>query len=147
MEAVRLGIDASEPVAVQQWGSLLAVNYPARAFSVKRGDSIHEAKKKCPNIHLPHVETLGDSEKQFDRNYQKASLKRYRDASAQIFAIFTEYANTLEKASIDEVYLDVSDFISQQVEQVASEAVTLCALALCFERIQPTFTKAIQPMF
>lgn len=37
VEQRRLQIPATEPVAVQQWGSLLAVNYVARAAGVKRG--------------------------------------------------------------------------------------------------------------
>lgn len=40
VEQRRLGISASEPVAVQQWGSLLAVNYAARKFGVKRSTSV-----------------------------------------------------------------------------------------------------------
>lgn len=75
VEQRRLGIPAGEPVAVQQWGSLLAVNYVARKFGVKRsplgfcsmtcvalgltlvvmaraGEYIGDAKKKCPSIHL-----------------------------------------------------------------------------------------------
>jgi nucleotidyltransferase/DNA polymerase involved in DNA repair len=40
VEQRRLGIPASEPVAVQQWGSLLAVNYVARKFGIKRSASV-----------------------------------------------------------------------------------------------------------
>lgn len=39
VEQRRLGIPADQPVAVQQWGSLLAVNYVARAAGVLRGAS------------------------------------------------------------------------------------------------------------
>lgn len=37
VEQRRLKIPADQPVAVQQWGSLLAVNYVARKFGVLRG--------------------------------------------------------------------------------------------------------------
>lgn len=37
VEQRRLKIPADQPVAVQQWGSLLAVNYVARQFGVLRG--------------------------------------------------------------------------------------------------------------
>lgn len=37
VEQRRLEIPADQPVAVQQWGSLLAVNYVARKFGVLRG--------------------------------------------------------------------------------------------------------------
>ena len=47
------------PVRVprRQWNSALAVNYPARAFGVKRGDSFdalrEKSRGKCVAIHLP----------------------------------------------------------------------------------------------
>lgn len=37
VEQRRLKIPADQPVAVQQWGCLLAVNYVARKFGVLRG--------------------------------------------------------------------------------------------------------------
>ncbi|KAG1709713.1 hypothetical protein DVH05_020367 [Phytophthora capsici] len=37
VEQRRLGIPDGQPLAVQQWGSLLAVNYDARKFGVERG--------------------------------------------------------------------------------------------------------------
>lgn len=79
VEQRRLNLSADEPIAVQQWGSLLAVNYVARKFGVLRGlftlqtlsschrfeltergypvvcetgEYITDAKKKCPKIHL-----------------------------------------------------------------------------------------------
>lgn len=52
VESIRLGIPQDEPLAVQQWGSLLAVNYAARKFNIKRSENISEAKQKCPSIHL-----------------------------------------------------------------------------------------------
>jgi nucleotidyltransferase/DNA polymerase involved in DNA repair len=38
VEQQRLKIPDGKPVAVQQWGSLLAVNYEARKFGVERGE-------------------------------------------------------------------------------------------------------------
>ncbi|OQR90609.1 hypothetical protein ACHHYP_05387 [Achlya hypogyna] len=120
VEAVRLGLSHDEPLAVQQWGSLLAVNYAARPFGVSRSDHIGDARKKCPQIHLPHVETMGDGSvpapdadliknPYFDRARQKAVLRRYRLASREIFRILTKHAPICEKASIDEAFLDVTE--------------------------------------
>ncbi|EQC30566.1 hypothetical protein SDRG_11624 [Saprolegnia diclina VS20] len=120
VEAVRLGIPDGEPVAVQQWGSLLAVNYAARPFGVSRSDYIVDARKKCPQIHLPHVETIGEGSvpppgadltknPHFDRSRQKAVLRRYRLASREIFHILAKHAPVYERASIDEAFLDVTD--------------------------------------
>lgn len=56
-ETVRLGLDQSLPLALVQWRSALAVNYPAREFGIKRGDSFEviqeKSKGKCIAIHLP----------------------------------------------------------------------------------------------
>ncbi|KDO33690.1 hypothetical protein SPRG_19302 [Saprolegnia parasitica CBS 223.65] len=120
VEAVRLGIPDGEPVAVQQWGSLLAVNYAARPYGVSRSDYIADARKKCPHIHLPHVETIGEGSvpppgadltknPHFDRSRQKAVLRRYRLASREIFRILAKHAPVYERASIDEAFLDVTD--------------------------------------
>ena len=38
VEQRRLNIPDGQPIAVQQWGSLLAVNYDARKFGVERGE-------------------------------------------------------------------------------------------------------------
>ncbi|KAL9180780.1 hypothetical protein ACHAXT_011233 [Thalassiosira profunda] len=56
-EVVRLGLDREMPLALVQWSSALAVNYPARKFGIKRGDSFEvirsKSKGECVAIHLP----------------------------------------------------------------------------------------------
>jgi nucleotidyltransferase/DNA polymerase involved in DNA repair len=42
-----------------QWGGMIAVNYPARAAGVKRGERAEAAIAKCPKIRLVHVDTIG----------------------------------------------------------------------------------------
>lgn len=103
----------SVPLAVQQWDGLIAVNYAARACGVKRGMRAGEAAQVCPGIELVHVETLaGDgsaaSGADPDRRTQKACLRRYRQASEEVFAIFARYGSRCEMASIDEAYLDLT---------------------------------------
>jgi DNA polymerase eta len=51
----------SQPLAVQQWTGLIAVNYESRKHGVKRGDNAAEAKRKCPSITLVHVATVCDT--------------------------------------------------------------------------------------
>ena len=63
-EQVRLGIDPSLPLVVQQWDSLIAVNYPARKFGITRMEKIKEAKKKCPGLVVVHVATYKEGEKE-----------------------------------------------------------------------------------
>jgi DNA polymerase eta len=36
IEQVRLGLDPEEPMAVQQWQGLIAVNYPARRIGLSK---------------------------------------------------------------------------------------------------------------
>ena len=123
VESRRLGLPDSEPLVVQQWGYLLTVNYAARPYGITRNDNIEEAREKCPQLYIPHVETIGGEEtkhalQRVDKSTQKAVLKRYRVASASIFAIFAQYADISEKASIDEMYLDVTDRITTQMKTV-----------------------------
>ncbi|KAG6590552.1 DNA polymerase iota/DNA damage inducible protein [Phytophthora cinnamomi] len=129
VEQRRLKIPDGQPVAVQQWGSLLAVNYDARKFGVERGDFVDDAKKKCPHIHLPHVDTLGENRKPghlFDRTHQKAILRRYRVASREIFAILGSMVPVIEKASIDEAFMDVTELAKQRLAQTTVFSSDFC---------------------
>jgi hypothetical protein len=46
VEQVRLGIPKEQPLAVQQWEGLIAVNYPARAAGIVRHERMSDALKK-----------------------------------------------------------------------------------------------------
>lgn len=63
-EQVRLGLDPSEPLVVQQWDALIAVNYPARKYGISRMDKAKDAKKRCPHLRLVHVATYKEGEKE-----------------------------------------------------------------------------------
>src|SRR4051794_25356572 len=56
-EMVRLGVAETQPLAVQQWQGLIAINYPARDFGLNRHVTVTEAKTKCPEIIVQHVAT------------------------------------------------------------------------------------------
>lgn len=145
VEHERTGIARHEPLAVQQWDGLIAVNYVARAKGVSRHMRVREAKKLCPELHLVHVEIIyGDTataeilspepslvdadtnetcganaaadvgadehvgeSTQEERRKGKVSLQRYRNASAQVFEALAPFG-VVEKASIDEAYIDVT---------------------------------------
>ncbi|KAK2748926.1 DNA-directed DNA polymerase eta rad30 [Myotisia sp. PD_48] len=92
-EMVRLGVARDQPLAVQQWDSLIAVNYPARPFEVSRMISAKEAKKLCPQLLTPHVATWREGEgenwayrEEGDNNIatDKVSLDPYRTESRKI---------------------------------------------------------------
>ena len=53
VEARHAGLPDTTPVAVSQWGRMLAVSYSARPHGVKRGDREAEARAKCADIVIP----------------------------------------------------------------------------------------------
>ncbi|WVQ81880.1 hypothetical protein IAT38_004007 [Cryptococcus sp. DSM 104549] len=115
-EQVRLGLPDDVPLICAQWQSIIAVNYPARKFGIKRFTTITEAKKMCPELVVQHVATYrnGESEAGYwgevDSRTHKVSLDPYRRESLKILAIFKEMVprGEIEKASIDEAFLDLT---------------------------------------
>ena len=125
-EMVRLGVDESQPLAVQQWQGLIAINYPAREYGLNRHVTVTEAKTKCPEIVVQHVATWreGDAKWAYREDAakhiqtDKVSLDPYRLESRKSLALLKEYLpappiQMVEKASIDEVFLDLSAQIHQ----------------------------------
>ncbi|KAF1838169.1 DNA/RNA polymerase [Decorospora gaudefroyi] len=119
-ETVRLGIDPNLPLAVQQWQGLIAINYPARAFGLSRHVTATEARKQCPQLILQHVATWKEGDENWayhqnsfrDMATHKVSLDPYRTESRKILKcikeILPEKEQHVEKASIDEVFMDLS---------------------------------------
>ncbi|KAI8328838.1 hypothetical protein BC941DRAFT_444155 [Chlamydoabsidia padenii] len=123
VEEVRLGLDSSKPVAVQQWTNLLAVNYPARAYGVSRMISAEEAKRLCPDITLVHVPTYAPNEteaKYHDNpsiSTHKTSLDVYHTAGKKLFHIFKQHSGLLQKLGADEAFMDVTDQVNERLVQ------------------------------
>jgi DNA polymerase eta len=96
------------------------VNYPARKFGIGRMCTVDEAKKRCPNLIAQHVATWREGDEKWAYHddaaaniaTHKVSLDPYRLESRKIFAVIKESlpANLqrVEKAGIDEVFLDLS---------------------------------------
>ncbi|OJD27571.1 hypothetical protein ACJ73_01029 [Blastomyces percursus] len=92
-EMVRLNTPRTQPLAVQQWESLIAVNYAARAFNITRMLTAAEARKRCPQLITQHVATFREGEGA-DWKYRddaaecvatdKVSLEPYRAESRRI---------------------------------------------------------------
>ncbi|KAK5198901.1 N-acetyltransferase eso1 [Exophiala xenobiotica] len=125
-EMVRLGVAESQPLAVQQWQGLIAINYPAREYGLNRHVTVTEAKNKCPEIVVQHVATWreGDTKWAYRDDAashiqtDKVSLDPYRLESRKSLALVKEILppspiQKVEKASIDEVFLDLSAQIHQ----------------------------------
>lgn len=120
-EMVRLGVPDDQPLAVQQWQGLIAINYPARKFGLNRHVTTTEAQKACPEIIMQHVATWreGDEKWAYHENAfqniatHKVSLDPYRLESRRILAVIKAAlpdapVQRVEKASVDEVFLDLS---------------------------------------
>ncbi|GAB2280940.1 hypothetical protein Dimus_015557 [Dionaea muscipula] len=91
------------PTAVVQYnswkgGGLIAVSYEARKYGVKRSMRGDEAKEFCPEIQLVQVPVARG----------KADLNIYRNAGSEVVSILARKGRC-ERASIDEVYLDLTD--------------------------------------
>ncbi|XP_071558599.1 DNA polymerase eta [Temnothorax nylanderi] len=101
---------AGKPLAVvqyNQWklGGIIAVNYEARSFGVTRHMRGEEAKEKCPDIVLVSVPCLRG----------KADTSRYRKAGHQVIEVIKKHCNVIERASVDEAYLDVTDIVDKRL--------------------------------
>jgi DNA polymerase eta len=120
-EMVRNNVPEDQPLAVQQWQGLIAINYPARKFGLGRHISATEAKKLCPEIILQHVATFKEGEDKWayrddaekHMSTHKVCLDPYRLESRRVLATIKEALppeplQRVEKAGIDEVFLDLT---------------------------------------
>ncbi|CDW52535.1 IMS C and IMS domain containing protein [Trichuris trichiura] len=99
-----------KPTAVvqyNQWrnGGIIAVGYEARAFHVKRGMRGDQALACCPELQLVQVPVQRG----------KADLTKYRQASVEVFDVLSALNIVVERASIDEAYLDLTDLVSTEL--------------------------------
>ena len=72
-------------------GVVAAASYEARQFGIHSAMPIAEAYRRCP-----------------DGVYLRPDMEKYRQDSRQVFQALGEITPVVEKASIDEAYLDVS---------------------------------------
>ncbi|KAJ8529048.1 hypothetical protein K7X08_035883 [Anisodus acutangulus] len=116
-----------QPTAVVQYnswqgGGLIAVSYEARKFGVKRSMRGDEAKQVCPEIQLVQVPVARG----------KADLNDYRNAGSEVVTILARRGRC-ERASIDEVYLDLT---------IAAEAMLADNPPECLETISEEAVKS-----
>ncbi|WVF72776.1 hypothetical protein IAT40_007594 [Kwoniella sp. CBS 6097] len=122
-EQVRLGLPDDIPLICAQWQSIIAVNYPARKYGIKRFTTLDEARKMCPHLVVQHVATYRNGEAEagywgeVDPMTHKVSLDPYRRESLKILAIFKEMVprGEIEKASIDEAFLDLTPMVIERL--------------------------------
>lgn len=78
-------------------GILVTCSYEARAFGVYTTMTVHEAKRKCPELIL-----------------MPPDFKKYREASKEMFSILRSYTDLVEPVSIDEGYMDVTELSKER---------------------------------
>lgn len=150
VEQVRCGYTKDDPVVCVQWQSLIAVSYSAKKYGITRMDTIQDAMKKCDKLIPIHTAVFKkgedfwqyhdgcgswnpDKSKQLPVEQYKVSLDPYRRESRKIFKIFTEYFDLAEKASVDEVFLDLGRLCLRKL--MFDESLQLPGL----ERLRETF--------
>jgi DNA polymerase-4 len=74
-------------------GIVVTCSYEARAFGVKTTMPLWEARQKCPQMIV-----------------RKPNFERYRKSSQAMFDILRQYTDLVEPVSIDEGYMDVTDY-------------------------------------
>lgn len=75
-------------------GIVLAKSTKAKAFGIKTGEPIFQARRKCPNLHV------------FRGDYQS-----YQKHSNDLYNLLLEYTDKIERFSIDECFLDLTLFL------------------------------------
>ena len=96
--------------------SLIAVSYEARARGVKRNMRGGEAKALAPTAVVVQVPT----------RRSKADLTTYRRAGSAVAAVLAR-GGTIERASIDEAYLDLTERAKRTLRETAWEEVLAAA--------------------
>ncbi|KAH8307436.1 hypothetical protein KR044_012021 [Drosophila immigrans] len=109
-----------KPLAVVQYnawrgGGIIAVNYAARAKGVTRHMRGDEAKELCHDIILCRVPNIRE----------KADTSKYRDAGKEVANVLQRFTQLLERASVDEAYLDITETVNQRVDQLQTGAFAL----------------------
>ncbi|XP_060847284.1 DNA polymerase eta-like [Rhopalosiphum padi] len=99
-----------KPVAVVQYnswrgGGIIAVNYEARAKGVNRHMRGDDAVQACPDLNLVRVKEL----------HGKADLSKYRTASQKVFEVLSEFSSCVQRASIDEAYVDLTSVVNDHI--------------------------------
>ncbi|CAH0718758.1 unnamed protein product, partial [Brenthis ino] len=108
-----------KPIAVVQYnpwkgGGIIAVNYVARAMGVSRHHRGNEAKEKCPDIQLCSVPCLRG----------KADISKYREAGKDVAKVLQKFTPLLERASIDEAYLDITAAVQKRLQTLNVHTIT-----------------------
>jgi DNA polymerase eta len=125
VEQIRLGLSKEDAVVCVQWSSLIAVSYAARDYGIGRMDNVETAKLKCEKLIPVHTAVFKkgenfwryrdeDKEPPSPVNH-KVSLDPYRRESRKIMKIFKSNCDLVEKASVDESFMDLGRIVLKRL--------------------------------
>ena len=127
-EQNRLNLGPDDPVVCLQWNSIIAVSYAARKFGISRMDSLQSALKKCPKLVVAHTAVFKKGEpiwKYVDYRpspaNHKVSLDPYRRESRKMMRIFRSFCDLVEKASVDESFMDLGRLVFKRMVKLFPE--------------------------
>lgn len=109
------------PLGIRQKGILATCNYVARRCGVNKLTTLAEAKRLCPNL------VIVDGE----------DLSPFRDVSKRLYALLRSYSwsGKAERLGLDEVFLDVTDIVSYNLELLNRNS--LAHSYFCLSRTNP----------
>jgi DNA polymerase iota len=93
-----------KPLGVQQKALVITSNYAARQFGIQKGDSELACRRKCPEITI----LCGED------------LTFYREVSQRVFDVASAMTPNVERLGMDEVYVDLTDFVDEEMEKIVS---------------------------
>ena len=88
-----------KPLGIQQKSIVVTCNYEARAKGVKKLMLIKDAKQVCPELVLVNGE----------------DLKKYREASDNIYRVLRSFCPLVEKLCLDENFIDATEKINSSL--------------------------------
>lgn len=108
--SVEMSLDPSlkgKPLAIagnpeERRGIIVTCSYEARKFGVKTTMPLWQAKKLCPGLIV-----------------KTPNFHQYRQASKNMFQILREYTDLVEPVSIDEGYLDITEYVHDHPLKIA----------------------------
>ncbi|KAK3387228.1 putative DNA polymerase iota [Podospora didyma] len=111
----------AQPLGIKQKSILATCNYEARRRGVKKLMLIAEARKICPEL------VIVDGE----------DLSLFRDVSKRLYALLRSYSwsGKLERLGLDEVFVDVTDIVTYNVELLNKNS--LSQAYFCLSRTNP----------
>ncbi|KAM9365204.1 DNA polymerase eta [Pholidichthys leucotaenia] len=115
-------------------GGIIAVSYEARAHGVTRNMWVDDAKQLCSDLQVARVR----------ESHGKADLTHYREASVEVIEVMSRFA-VIERASIDEAYMDLTAAIQQRLKNMADKRIEPCLLKTTYIQGYPQTSPGQEP--